>query len=346
MPRKDIAAPTGEFLLYQSEDGRTRIECRFQDETLWLSQAQLAELFQTTKQNIAKHVQAIFAESELQREAVVNSWLTTAADGKQYKVLHYRLEAILAVGYRVRSARGTTFRQWATARLQEYLLKGFVLDDERLKTPPGPDTPDYFDELLERIRDIRASEKRMYLKVRDIFALAADYRPAATETHAFFQIIQNKLHFAAAGKTAPQLIAGRADHTRPNMGLTSWKGATVRKADVTVAKNYLHADEIGELNRIVGMYLDYAEDQARRRRVLYMCDWRERLDAFLEFNQRDILQNAGKVSKAVADRLALDQYDKFHTRCLEAAAETDTAAFEQAIKQLPKPSRRRREKKK
>jgi hypothetical protein len=255
---------------------------------------------------------------------------------------YYNLDAILAVGYRVRSARGTAFRQWATARLKEYLVKGFVLDDERLKNPPGPGTPDYFDELLERIRDIRASEKRMYLKVRDIFALAADYRPEATETHEFFQIIQNKLHWAATGKTAPQLIAERAEATQPNMGLTTWKGAKVRKADVTVAKNYLRADEIGELNRIVGMYLDYAEDQARRRRVLYMRDWRERLDAFLEFNQRDILRDAGKVSKAVADRLALDQYEKFHARRLAAEAQADAAAFEQAVKRLPKPPRKPR----
>jgi len=252
---------------------------------------------------------------------------------------HYNLDVILAVGYRVRSARGTAFRQWATARLKEYLLKGFVLDDERLKNPPGPGVPDYFDELLERIRDIRASEKRVYLKVRDIFALAADYRPDAKETQEFFQIIQNKLHWAATGKTAPQLIAERADHTQPNMGLTTWKAAKVRKTDVTIAKNYLRAEEMGELNRIVGMYLDYAEDQARRRRVLYMRDWRERLDAFLHFNQRHILHDAGKVSKAVADQLAVAEYDKFQARRLASEAQADESAFEEAVKRLPKPPR-------
>lgn len=337
--------PGGEILLYQAEDGRTRIECRFQDETLWLTQAQLADLFQTSKQNIAKHLKAIFSEGELASDAVVNSWLTTAPDGKRYKVLHYRLEAIIAVGYRVRSARGTQFRQWATARLQEYLRKGFVMDDERLKNPPGPGVPDYFDELLERIRDIRASEKRMYLKLRDIFALAADYTVDAEQTRQFFQIIQNKLHWAATGQTAAELIAGRADHAQPNMGLTSWKGAKVRSGDVTVAKNYLRLDEIAELDRIVVMYLDYAEDQARRRRTLYMRDWRERLDAFLQFNEREVLTDAGRVSKAVADRLALDQFEQFNARRLAAKDAADEAAFEQAIKQLPAKSPRTLKKK-
>jgi hypothetical protein len=333
------------MLLYQTEDGRTRIECRLADDTLWMTQPQLAELFQVTPPTINEHLKGIYAEGELEPERTIRKFRMVRPEGGRRvarNLDHYNLDAILAVGYRVRSARGTAFRQWATARLKEYLVKGFVLDDERLKNPPGPDTPDYFDELLERIRDIRASEKRMYLKVRDIFALAADYRPEATETHEFFQIIQNKLHWAATGKTAPQLIAERADATQPNMGLTSWKSAKVRKADVTVAKNYLRADEIGELNRIVGMYLDYAEDQARRRRVLYMRDWRERLDAFLEFNQRDILRDAGKVSKAVADRLALDQYEKFHARRLAAEAQADEAAFEQAVKRLPKPPRKPR----
>lgn len=345
MPRKETALPAGEMLLYQTEDGRTRIECRLAEETLWMTQPQLAELFQVTPPTINEHLKGIYAEGELEPERTIRKFRMVRPEGGRRvarNLDHYNLDAILAVGYRVRSARGTAFRQWATARLKEYLVKGFVLDDERLKNPPGPDTPDYFDELLERIRDIRASEKRMYLKVRDIFALAADYRPEATETHEFFQIIQNKLHWAATGKTAPQLIAERAEATQPNMGLTTWKGAKVRKADVTVAKNYLRADEIGELNRIVGMYLDYAEDQARRRRVLYMRDWRERLDAFLEFNQRDILRDAGKVSKAVADRLALDQYEKFHARRLAAEAQADAAAFEQAVKRLPKPPRKPR----
>ena len=338
MADHDIPQPGGEILLYQTEDGRTRIECRFENETLWLTQAQIAELFQTTPQNITLHLKAIYTEGEQSEEATCKSYLQVRPEGGrrvQRQVRHYRLEVVLTVGFRVRSHRGTQFRQWATARLQEYLLKGFVMDDERLKNPPGPGTPDYFDELLERIRDIRASEKRMYLKVRDIFVLAADYRPDDAETLKFFQFIQNKLHWAATRKTAAELIAGRADHTQPNMGLTSWKGAKVRKTDVTVAKNYLREGEIQELNRIVTMYLDYAEDQARRRQVLYMRDWREKLDAFLQFNERDILANAGKVAKEVADRLALEQYEKFAARRLAVEAKADEQAFEEAVKKLP-----------
>lgn len=337
--------PGGEIILYQTEDGRTRIECRFEDHTIWLSQALIAELFQTSVPNINLHIKNILAEGELTEAATIKDCLIVRAEGARQvrrPVKHYSLDMIIAVGYRVRSHRGTAFRQWATARLREYLVKGFVMDDERLKNPPGPNVPDYFDELLERIRDIRASEKRMYLKVRDIFALAADYRPDDVETQQFFQIIQNKLHWAATGKTAAELIAKRADHTQPNMGLTSWKGTKVRKTDVTVAKNYLRENEIRELNRIVTMYLDYAEDQAHRRRVLYMRDWREKLDAFLQFNQRDILTNAGRVSKEAADRLAFKQYNQFHTRRLTAEAQTDEQAFEEVVKQLSaKPSPKR-----
>jgi len=343
MQKEIDTQPGGELLLYQTEDGRTRIECRFENETLWLTQAQMAELFQTTPQNITLHLKSIYEEGEQAEEATCKSYLQVRQEGERTikrQVRHYRLEVVLAVGFRVRSHRGTQFRQWATARLQEYLLKGFVLDDERLKNPPGPGVPDYFDDLLARIRDIRASEKRMYLQVRDIFALAADYRPDDAETLKFFQIIQNKLHWAATGKTAAELIAERADHTQLNMGLTSWKGAKVRKTDVTIAKNYLREGEIQELNRIVTMYLDYAEDQARRRNVLYMRDWREKLDAFLQFNERDILTNAGKVAKEVADRLALEQYEKFADRRLTAEAQADERAFEEAVKKLPaKPPR-------
>lgn len=338
MTDRDMPQPGGEIVLYRTEDGRTRVECRFEDETLWLTQAMMAELFQTTPQNISLHLKAIYAEGEQPEEATCKSHLQVRQEGERAirrQVRYYRLEIVLAVGFRIRSHRGVQFRQWATARLQDYLHKGFVLDDERLKNPPGPGVPDYFDELLERIRDIRASEKRMYLKVRDIFALAADYRPDDAETQKFFRIIQNKLHWAATGKTAAELIAARADHTRPNMGLTSWKGAKLRKTDVTIAKNYLREDEIGELNRIVVMYLDHAEDQARRRHVLYMRDWREKLDAFLKFNERDILANAGRVAKEVADRLALGQYDKFHVRRLASEAQADERAFEEAVGKLP-----------
>ncbi|MFA5187360.1 MAG: virulence RhuM family protein [Patescibacteria group bacterium] len=330
--------PTGEIILYQAEDGRTRIECRFANENIWLSQALMADLFQTTVPNINLHIKNILAEEELAEGATIKDYLIVRQEGGrqvQRPVKHYTLEMILAVGYRVNSPRGTAFRQWATARLKEYLVKGFVMDDERLKNPPGPGVPDYFDELLERIRDIRASEKRMYLRVRDIFALAADYQPEVAETQQFFQIIQNKLHWAATGKTAAELIAERADHTQPNMGLTSWKGGKVRKNDVIVAKNYLREGEIAELNRIVTMYLDYAEDQARRRKVLYMRDWREKLDAFLQFNQREILTHAGRIEKAVADKLAEGEYDKFQTRRLTAEAGDNAKAFDEAVKQLP-----------
>ena len=338
--------PGGEIILYQTEDGQTRIECRFENENIWLSQALMAELFQTTIPNINLHIKNIVAESELTEEATIKDYLIVRQEGSrrvERPVKHYSLEMIVAVGYRVKSARGTAFRQWATSRLKEYLLKGFVLDDERLKNPPGPGTPDYFDELLERIRDIRASEKRMYLSIRDIFALAADYDPTASETQEFFQIIQNKLHWAATGQTAAELIAGRADHTKPNMGLTAWRGAKVRRTDVTVAKNYLRENEISELNRIVTMYLDFAEDQARRRKVLFMRNWREKLNAFLQFNERDILTHAGRVEKAVADQLALEEYDKFEVRRLKAESAVDERAFDQAIKKLPakKPGKKR-----
>lgn len=336
--KHESSKPGGEIILYQTEDGQTRIECRFENENIWLSQALMAELFQTTIPNINLHIKNVIAEGELQAGATIKDYLIVRQEGSrrvERPVKHYSLEMIVAVGYRVKSPRGTAFRQWATARLKEYMLKGFVLDDERLKNPPGPGVPDYFDELLERIRDIRASEKRMYLKVRDIFALAADYDATMAETQEFFQIIQNKLHWAVTGKTAAELIAGRANHTKPNMGLTTWRGAKVRRTDVTIAKNYLRENEIGELNRIVTMYLDYAEDQARRRTLLYMRDWKAKLNAFLQFNERDILTHAGRVEKAVADQLALEEYDKFEVRRLKAEVAADEHAFEQAIKKLP-----------
>ena len=329
--------PGGEIVLYQTEDGRTRIECRFENENIWLTQRLLSDLFQVGVNTINYHLKAILADGELTAGATIRNYRIVQTEGNraiERDVEHYSLEMILAVGYRVRSQRGTQFRQWATARLKEYLVKGFVMDDERLKNPPGPGVTDYFDELLERIRDIRSSEKRLYLRVRDIFKLAADYKPTTAETQEFFQAIQNKLHWAVTGKTAAELIAGRADHTKPNMGLTSWKGTKVRKTDVTIAKNYLRENEIGELNRIVSMYLDYAEDQARRRKVLYMRDWREKLNAFLQFNERDVLTDAGRVEKTVADQLALDEYDNFHARRLTAEAAEDEHAFDDAVKQL------------
>jgi len=309
--------PTSSLLLYQTDDGQTRVQCLFEDESIWLTQALLAELFDKDVRTINEHLQNIFAEGELQREATIRRFRIVRQEGSRRvsrDVDHYSLPAILAVGFRVRSQRGTQFRQWANARLTEYLVKGFVMDDARLKNPPGPGVPDYFDELLERIRDIRASERRVYLRVRDIIALAADYVPSAKETQAVFQVVQNKLHFAATGQTAPELIAGRADASQPNMGLTSWKGKAVAKADVTIAKNYLSEPEIEELNRIVVMFLDYAEDQARRRKQVFLKDWQTKLDDFLRFNERAVLPNAGSVSREEADRRAAEVFDAFAAR--------------------------------
>ena len=328
------SAPGGELILYQGEDGHTRIQCRFFDNTLWLSQALIAELFQVSVPTVNEHLKGIYAEGELGHEATIRKFRMVRLEGAREvarDIEHYSLEAILAVGYRVRSQRGTQFRQWATARLQEYLVKGFVLDDERLKNPPGLGVPDYFDELLERIRDIRASERRMYLRVREILALATDYDPKDEEAQLFFRTAQNKLHFAVTGKTAPELIAERADATRPNMGLTTWKGDVVRKGDVTVAKNYLREDEIIELNRIVVMFLDFAEDQAQRRRQIFLHDWQTRLDNFLRFNERPVLPDAGRVKREEADHLAREEYAIFedHRRlAAESAGEAET------IKQL------------
>ena len=318
--------PKSEIILYQTEDGRTRIQCRFENETIWLTQKLMADLFQKDVRTINEHIQNVFAEAELAPDSVIRKFRITAADGKTYDTQHYSLEMILAVGYRVKSPRGTQFRQWATARLTEYLVKGFVMDDERLKRPPGPGVPDYFDELLDRIRDIRASERRVYLRVKEILALAADYTPADSDTQLFFKTIQNKLHFAATGKTAPELIAGRVDATQPNMGLTTWKGDVVRKGDVTVAKNYLSESEIQELNRIVVMFLDYAEDQARRRKQVFLNDWTTKLDEFLRFNERQVLPDAGSVSRESSDEKAQQEYERFSERRrseIEAQAEQD-----------------------
>ncbi len=336
--------PLSSIILYQTEDGRTRIQCRFENETVWLTQALLAELFQTTPQNVTLHLKAIFAEGELSETATCKEYLQVRQEGSRSvtrNLRHYSLPVILAVGYRVRSPRGTQFRQWATARLSEYLVKGFTMDDERLKNPPGEGHTDYFDELLERIRDIRASERRVYLRVREILALAADYSPSEPETQVFFQTVQNKLHFAVTGKTAPELIAERADAGQPNMGLTTWKSGVVRKGDVTVAKNYLRETEIHELNRIVVMFLDFAEDQARRRKQIFLHNWQSRLEDFLRLNERAILPDAGKIRRDQAAALAEEEYGRFAARRraqLEDEAEADTwKQLEDEVKKLPKP---------
>ncbi len=334
-------APQGEFVLFQSADGRTRVECRFEADTLWLSQAAMAELYQVSSQAITQHIKAIYEEGELVQNLTCKDYLQVQSEGNrtvQRKIRHYSLPVILSVGYRVRSTRGTQFRQWATQTLQEYLIKGFAMDDERLKNPPVGHSavPDYFDEMLERIRDIRASERRVYLLVKESFTMAADYEPSNQETTLFFQTIQNKLHFAATGKTAPELIASRADASAPNMGLTSFKGDEVRKTDVTIAKNYLYEDEIKQLNRIVNMWLDFAEDQALRRKQVFLQDWNNKLDQFLEFNDRDILQGAGHITRKAADEKAkkvFDDYANQRRRLKEAeGAKENIAALRAMLK--------------
>ena len=312
MPIKDRHHPKSEILLYTTQDGNQRIEVKLENGTVWLSQIALAELFQTTKQNISLHLKNIFEDGELETNRVVKESLTTAADGKKYKTKFYCLEAIIAVGYRVKSSRGTQFRQWATERLRDYMVKGFVLDDERLAEPGGID---YFDELLERIRAIRASEKRFYQKVRDIYVLSADYNPQNPMTETFFATVQNKMLFAATGLTAAEIIHHRAKAALPNMGLTTWKGAgrgrVLTKADIVIAKNYLTHDEVGTLELLVGQYLDFAELQAKRKKIMYMNDWINKLDDFLKVNEQDVLANAGKISAELAQERAHAEYNKF-----------------------------------
>ncbi|MBI1289883.1 hydroxyacid dehydrogenase [bacterium] len=329
------------MVVYTTEDGRSRVLVRVEGGTVWLTQAQLAELFQTTVPNINIHLKNLVEEGEINPEATIKEYLIVRSEGSREvkrSVTHYNLDVILAVGYRVRSLRGTQFRQWATERLREYLVKGFVMDDERLANGTMPD--DYFEELLERIRAIRASERRFYQKITDIYATAVDYRGDAEQAQLFFKTVQNKLHWAITGHTAAELVAGRADAAKPNMGLTTWKGQRPHKSDVTVAKNYLTAEELSELNRIVTMYLDHAEDQARRRRTLTMTEWAAKLDAFLQFNDRQVLGHAGKVSQQVAERLAHEQYDAWTREQRRIEAETDSSDFDRAVTQLGKKGRK------
>lgn len=327
--------PMPELILYTTEDGQTSIKLRAEDGTVWLSQQEMAELFASSKQNISHHVRAILADGE-QSEATVKSYLTVQNEGSrsvQRKTMAYNLPMIIAVGMRVRSARGTQFRQWATRHLNEFLVKGFVMDDARLKDPVGWD---YFDELLARIRDIRASEKRFYQKVRDIYATAVDYDSKSEAAQLFFKKVQNKMLWAITGQTAAELIAARADASAPNMGLTTWAGAQVRQKDVTIAKNYLNTEEIDELNRIVTMYLEFAEDQARRRKSMTMADWASRLDAFLSFNEREVLTHAGKLRAEVAEKLAQERYETFAARNRQAAALLADADDIQTLEALQK----------
>jgi len=317
-----------EIIFYQTDDGSTRLEVRLEDETVWLTQGQMADLFQTTKQNISLHLSNLFKEDELTVEAVVKESLTTATDGKKYKTNHYNLDAILSVGYRVQSRRGTRFRQWATQRLREHLIKGFTLDDDRFKRMGGGR---YFDELLARIRDIRSSEKVFWRKVSEIYATSIDYDPADSQTKAFFAVVQNKMHWAAHGHTAAEVIQDRADARKPNMGLTSWAGDKPAKSDVEVAKNYLNRKEIEVLNRIVNSYLEFAELQALNRKPMHMKDWIKKLDEFLRLGEREILTHAGRVEHQAAIDKAYVEYEKYHAKEMERPSPVE-GHFSEAIR--------------
>jgi len=306
--------PKGELLIYQSEDGRTKIDVFFEDDTIWLNQKQIAQLYQKGVNTINEHIKHIFDDAELEVNATIRKFRIVQKEGKREvsrEIDYYNLNMILAVGYRVRSHVGNQFRRWASEVLAEYLKKGFVMNDERLKNPKKFGA-DYFDELLERIRDIRASEKRFYQKVKDIYALSIDYDPQVEMSREFFATVQNKLHYSVHRHTAAEIIANRADASLDNMGLTAFEGKRIRKSDVTIAKNYLSQEEITELNRIVTMYLDYAEDRARKQIPMYMKDWVDALDSFLKFTGRNILMNAGTISKELADKKAVAEYEIYN----------------------------------
>lgn len=338
---EEASETSSELLLYQTEDGRTRIQCRFEEETVWLTQALMAQLFDIGVSTVNHHLKEIYAEGELSQEATIRHHRIVRTEGNRSvsrEIEHYNLDAILAVGFRVRSHRGTQFRQWAIARLSEFLVKGFTMDDERLKNPPGPGHRDYFDELLERIRDIRASERRFYQKVLDIYATSVDYRPDAEKSHQFFAMVQNKMHWAAHGHTAAEILYERADAEKPFMGMqTTRPGGIVRKADATAAKNYLIEPERQILHRIVNLYIEYAELQALERRPMTMQDWITKLDEFLKVSGRALLDHAGTVSAEAARAKAEREYDRYHA-LEDAKPRAIDAAFEQVAKQLKKPA--------
>jgi hypothetical protein len=304
-----------EFLLYKTPNGEIKIEIFLKNENIWLNQDKISLLFGVDRSVIAKHLKNIFESGELNENSVCAKFAHTATDGKSYQTKFYNLDAIISVGYRVNSIQATHFRIWATQRLKEYIIKGFTMDDDRLKDPRKIFGKDYFDEQLARIRDIRSSERRFYQKITDIYSQCSiDYNATSKETKEFFANVQNKLHFAITGKTAAEIIHSRADSTKPNMGLTNWKNSStgkIRKNDVTIAKNYLNQDEIDGLNKIVSMYLDYAENQAKKHRAMTMKDWHDKLNAFLQFNEQEILTNAGKISAELAKDFAKDEFTKF-----------------------------------
>lgn len=328
------ASGKGQFLVYEAEDGRVKIDVRLADETVWLSQAQIAELFQTSVPNISMHIRNVYEEGELQPEATIKKFLTVRQEGSRAvrrQLDHYNLDVIISVGYRVKSHVATRFRIWATQRLKEYIVKGFTLDDERLKNPQQPF--DYFEELTRRIQDIRTSERRFYQKITDIYATSIDYDPTLEISLSFFKTVQNKMHWAITGQTAAEIVHARADAEKPNMGLTNWRGAKVRKQDVGIAKNYLVEDELRALNNLAEQYLIFAEGQAMRRIAMHMSDWIKKLDAFLNINDRDILTHAGKISHEMAQQRAESEYEQYHQRQIEEQARVGSD-FDRIAKQL------------
>ena len=325
----------GKLLIYQNEKGDTKIDVYFEEDTIWMTQKSMTQLYQVAKSSISEHIKNIYQDGELAEEGTVRKFRTVQTEGEREVARdldYYNLDMILAIGYRVRSNIGIHFRRWASNILTEYMKKGFALNDERLRNPKEFGA-DYFDELLERIRDIRASEKRIYQKVKDIFALSVDYDRQSNAAQVFFKSVQNKLEYAATGHTAPEIIAARADASKDNMGLTSFKGAKVRKSDVTVAKNYMTQEEISTLNLIVNMYLDYAELQAKQHQAMHMADWEEKLNLFLQFNGREVLKNFGTMRREVAEALAVSEYEKYdaNRRMIEDA---DIDALANDVKRL------------
>lgn len=305
----NIKNETSEIIIYQTDDGKSSVTLLAKDGNVWMNQAQIAELFDTSIPNTSMHISNILQEGELQEFSVIKDYLTTASDGKEYNVTFYSLDMILAIGFRVRSKRGTQFRMWANQNLKEFMIKGFVMDDQRLKNPDG--RPDYFDELLERIRDIRASEKRFYQKVRDLFQLSSDYDKTDKATQMFFAETQNKLLYAVTGQTVAEIVVSRADYDKPNMGLTSWEGSLVRKRDIYIAKNYLTKDEIDTLNRLVVIFLETAELRVKDRKDITFSFWQNNVDRILELNDRAVLESKGKISKEKMKVKAREIYEQF-----------------------------------
>lgn len=332
--------PDGELILYQSEDGLARVQLRAADGTAWLSQAEIAELFQTTPQNITQHIKAILADGETDEEATCKELLQVRLEGARNvrrPIKLYSLDMILSIGYRVRSIRGTQFRQWATTRLREYLIKGFAIDEDRLK---DAGSFDYFDELLEKIREIRSSEKRFYQKVKDVYTTSADYDGRSDRAQKFFAAVQNKMLHAVTGNTAAELVMARSDPSQPNMGLTAWKGSKVRKGDVMTAKNYLRDDELRDLNRVVTMFLDVAEDRAERRKAMMMADWEVELNKFLTYNERPVLQDAGRVSHGRMETVTAERYAEYDAARKAADLRAAEQEYEDELYEIAKTAAR------